>query len=181
MQAILFDDQDHPIFDEMFYSVGGGFIASARQLEQPAENDMIARPVIGRYGFESAADLLQLTQKHQCSIADIILDNELERRTQAEIDTELDRVWEVMSMCIDRGLTISGTLPGGLNVSRRAPMLYQKLLEAPLANEREQLFDWLNVYAMAVNEENASGGRVVTAPTQWRRRDYPVRPAALLY
>ena len=70
-----------------------------------------------------------------------------------------------MRDCIQRGLATRGELPGGLKVRRRAPSLYQKLVEAPLANEREQLFDWLNVYAMAVNEENAAGGRVVTAPT----------------
>ncbi|OYW85571.1 MAG: L-serine ammonia-lyase, partial [Hyphomonas sp. 32-62-5] len=77
----------------------------------------------------------------------------------------LDRIASVMMACIDRGLVRRGELPGGLKVRRRAPEIWQKLQEGPPSNEREQLFDWLNVYAMAVNEENAAGGQVVTAPT----------------
>jgi L-serine dehydratase len=115
--------------------------------------------------FGSAAELLALCAEHHSSIADIILTNEDAMRPRAETEAALDRIADVMLACVARGLAREGTLPGGLNVRRRAPDLWKKLQDAPQSNEREQLFDWLNVYAMAVNEENASGGQVVTAPT----------------
>ena len=109
--------------------------------------------------------LLALCKSETKTISEIIYANEDAMRPRAETDAALDRIANVMMACIARGLETEGTLPGGLDVTRRAPKLWQKLHSSPMSNEREQLFDWLNVYAMAVNEENASGGQVVTAPT----------------
>ncbi len=165
MRLRLFGTADELLLDRYYYSVGGGFIASKKQLTQKPEDDLIARPVIGPHNFASAKDLLHISQAENLSIAEVILKNEDARRMREETNAMIDAIWTVMSHCVDRGLSSDGILPGGLEVKRRAPGLFQKLRMAPLANEREQLFDWLNVYAMAVNEENAAGGQVVTAPT----------------
>ena len=165
MRLVLFGEDGAPLYDQYYYSVGGGFIATAKQLSAPAEDDMIARPRRGTRAFASAAELLALCESEGLSIHELILENEDAVRSRMETEQKLDAVWAAMRDCIDRGLKTEGVLPGGLQVKRRAPALHRKLVDAPLANEREQLFDWLNVYAMAVNEENAAGGRVVTAPT----------------
>ncbi len=165
MRLTLFGADGSELYSHIYYSVGGGFIASEKQLATPAENDLIARPRHGAYFFASAQDLLALCREQNLSIHEVILENEDCDRHRAQTEKLLDNIWFAMRDCIDRGLRTKGVLPGGLDVARRAPSLYTKLAAAPLANEREQLFDWLNVYAMAVNEENAAGGRVVTAPT----------------
>ncbi len=152
--------------DETWYSTGGGFIATERQLSKATENDIV--PVPGAavpYPFTSAAELLAFAETAHLSIPDVILANEDTKRPRAATELALDRIADVMLACIGRGLVREGTLPGGLKVKRRAPGIWQKLQAQPNSNEREQLFDWLNVYAMAVNEENAAGGQVVTAPT----------------
>jgi L-serine dehydratase len=160
-----FDGDGKTIADETWYSTGGGFIATRKQLEKPVEDDIlpVGEPV--PFGFTSAAQLLAICQSENLSIDQVILANEDTKRPRSETDEALDRIAGVMMACIDRGLTRKGELPGGLKVRRRAPDIWQKLQEGPPSNEREQLFDWLNVYAMAVNEENAAGGQVVTAPT----------------
>lgn len=160
-----FDGDGKTVADETWYSTGGGFIATRKQLEKPVEDDIlpVGEPV--PFGFTSAAQLLAICQSENLSIDQVILANEDTKRPRSETDEALDRIAGVMMACIDRGLTQKGELPGGLKVRRRAPDIWQKLQEGPPSNEREQLFDWLNVYAMAVNEENAAGGQVVTAPT----------------
>ncbi|MEO1015652.1 MAG: L-serine ammonia-lyase [Pseudomonadota bacterium] len=165
MRLRLLGGDDATVFEQTYYSVGGGFIASARQLEAPAEDDLIVQARAGPRPFASAAELLALCAEHECAIADIVLENEDAVRSREETMAGLDGIWRAMAACVDRGLRTDGELPGGLRVKRRAPKLYESLIDAPLANDRERLFDWLNVYAMAVNEENAAGGRVVTAPT----------------
>jgi L-serine dehydratase len=165
MRLHLFNAAGAEIFARTYYSVGGGFIASEKQLTTKSEDDRIALPQRGPHAFASAADLLGLCAEKNLSVHELILENEDDFRPRAETEQRLDQIWFAMASCIDRGLKTEGLLPGGLNVKRRAPQLWAKLNEAPLANEREQIFDWLNVYAMAVNEENAAGGRVVTAPT----------------
>ncbi|WP_428409598.1 L-serine ammonia-lyase [Hyphococcus sp.] len=165
MRLTLYAEDGADIFSQVYYSVGGGFIASEKQLTAPAEDDLIAVAREGRHQFASAAELLSIARDRNMALHEIILENEDDHRPRAETEAMLDKIWFAMRDCIERGLNTRGELPGGLKVKRRAPSLYAKLVEAPLANEREQLFDWLNVYAMAVNEENAAGGRVVTAPT----------------
>ncbi|MEP1231217.1 MAG: L-serine ammonia-lyase [Litorimonas sp.] len=157
---------DGVLLDErVYYSTGGGFIASAEQLKTPVKDDLIAGTRIAKYPFSSASELLEHCRREFKSIADIIITNELSHHSKEDINTQLDRICDVMMQSVERGLNTPGTLPGGLDVSRRAPKLWAELQGNPNANEREVLFDWLNVYAMAVNEENAAGGQVVTAPT----------------
>ena len=165
MRLRAFDAEGGILSDETWYSTGGGFIATERQLQRPLEDDILPVGPAVPHPFGSAADLLALCAEHEASIADIILSNEDAMRPRSETEAALDRIADVMLACVERGLTREGTLPGGLKVRRRAPDLWKKLQNDPQSNEREQLFDWLNVYAMAVNEENASGGQVVTAPT----------------
>ena len=165
MELRAFDESGERIDKRTYYSTGGGFIASKQQLSTPVKKDFIQTADVAPYPFGSAAELLALCKTHKKSISEIIYANEDAKRARAETDAALDNIAAVMMACIERGLETEGTLPGGLEVKRRAPGLWQKLHSSPLSNEREQLFDWLNVYAMAVNEENASGGQVVTAPT----------------
>ncbi len=165
MRLRLIDAKGATAFEQTYYSVGGGFIASARQLEAPAEDDLIVQARAGRRPFASAAELLAHCADLNCDVADVVLENEDEVRPRRGTLAGLDAIWAAMHACVTRGLKTEGELPGGLNVRRRAPKLYESLIDAPLANDSERLFDWLNVYAMAVNEENAAGGRVVTAPT----------------
>ena len=165
MKLSAYDNAGNLLRTQTYYSTGGGFIASKRQLEMPVQDDLIEIGPDVPYPFGSAAELLELCALHKNTIADIIYANEDAMRNREKTDEALDRIAAVMMACIDRGLNTEGTLPGGLEVKRRAPGLWQKLHSTLMSNEREQLFDWLNVYAMAVNEENANGGQVVTAPT----------------
>ncbi|HHY53945.1 MAG TPA: L-serine ammonia-lyase [Chloroflexi bacterium] len=147
-----------------YYSVGGGFVVdeNATGAARIKEDDT-ALP----YPFDTAAELLAQCQMHGLSISEIMLANEQAWRSQTEIRTGLLRIWEVMQECVQRGITAEGILPGGMKVKRRAAELYRQLVARPEANLQDPLnvMDWVNVYAIAVNEENAWGGRVVTAPT----------------
>tara|TARA_R110002072_G_scaffold11875_4_gene52680 strand:+ start:2005 stop:3381 length:1377 start_codon:yes stop_codon:yes gene_type:complete len=165
MKLSAFGADGNLLQDETYYSTGGGFIATARQLRMPPADDIVQTGSTVPWPFASAAELLAICADKSMAIHEVILANEDAMRSRADTEASLDRVADVMLDCIQRGLAREGVLPGGLKVRRRAPALWQKLQAAPQSNEREQLFDWLNVYAMAVNEENASGGQVVTAPT----------------
>ena len=160
-----YDGAGQLLREQTYYSTGGGFIASETQLQLPLENDIVQTARDVPFPFGSAAELLEICARDKLNIHDVIYANEDAKRGRAKTDAKLDRIFEVMMACIDRGLNSEGILPGGLEVKRRAPGIWQKLHGGPVSNEREQLFDWLNVYAMAVNEENAAGGQVVTAPT----------------
>ena len=164
MKLSAFGADGNLLQDETYYS-GGGFIATAKQLRMPPADDIVQTGSTVPWPFASAAELLAICADKSMAIHEVILANEDAMRSRADTEASLDRVADVMLDCIQRGLAREGVLPGGLKVRRRAPALWQKLQAAPQSNEREQLFDWLNVYAMAVNEENASGGQVVTAPT----------------
>lgn len=166
MYVQAFDSDGEVIASRTYYSTGGGFIASKSQLKKPTKNDRVETgEEKGPYQFTSAAELLSICNRENLSIQKVILANEDTKRPRSKTEKKLDAIGETMMDCIDKGLATHGILPGGLKVSRRAPKLWDKLKNAPQSNEREQLFDWLNVYAMAVNEENAAGGKVVTAPT----------------
>lgn len=167
MALHLFEDaaSSEPDFTRVYYSTGGGFVASARRLSKPTKDDVIEDKASSPFSFGSAAELLALCDKNAMAIDALILANEDERRSRADTLTQIDFITDTMLKCVERGLHTGGILPGGLDVERRAPDLYRKLKTGAGVNEREALFDWLNVYAMAVNEENAAGGRVVTAPT----------------
>ena len=165
MRLTAHDEQGGVLLDETWFSTGGGFIASQRQLERPVEDDLVPTQISVPYAFTSAAELIQMCEQGDLAIEQLVLANEDVLRPRAETIAALDRIADVMRGCIERGLAKDGLLPGKLKVKRRAAALWKKLNDDRGSNEREQLFDWLNVYAMAVNEENAAGGQVVTAPT----------------
>ncbi len=165
MKLSAFDESGALILEQTYYSTGGGFIATEKQLRSPAPKDQIATGRRVPFPFAYAAELLEHCAREGKSIEEIVYLNEDAIRPRAETGTRLDRVADVMASCIERGLSRDGVLPGSLQVTRRAPAIWRRLQQNPQANEAERLFDWLNVYAMAVNEENAAGGQVVTAPT----------------
>jgi len=158
MRFTVFDEMSEGLHGAIFYSVGGGFIQ--REGEQAETAELNAPP----FPFASADELLEIGNREQLALWQIVLENEKTWRNEAEIRAGLLRIWDVMQTCVQRGLETEGVLPGGLNVRRRAPGLARRLQEK---GSRDPLapMDWVNVYAMAVNEENAAGGRVVTAPT----------------
>ena len=162
LRLMALDGAGELISDETWFSIGGGFIATREELENSAAKwEAEASPL----PFNSAAQLLVICNAHGVSIEDVMWANEDAMRQRTDTAGYLDRIFGAMMACIERGLVREGMLPGGLKVPRRAPGLWRKLQAVPTVNERERLFDWLNTYAMAVNEENAAGGRVVTAPT----------------
>lgn len=159
MRLTLLDQSGDVLASSDYYSVGGGFVRRADEMDGP---DVAHVDV--PYRFSSGAGMLALCSQHEKSISGLVLANEDAMRPRAETISGLVEIWKAMAQCIERGLTTEGILPGGLEVKRRAPALWKKLTDAP-PNEREALLDWLNVFAMAVNEENAAGGQVVTSPT----------------
>lgn len=163
MRFTAYDAKQTKIESGIYYSIGGGFILDEEQANHPNEADTSDFP----YPFSTAKTLLETCEKNNLSIKDLMLANECTLRSEAEIKERLYRITEVMRQCIDKGCESPGILPGGLNVKRRAPGLYQKLMlkGKPTSNEQMDSMEWLNLYAIAVNEENAAGGRVVTAPT----------------
>ena len=165
MECCILNEQGERLVSEVSYSTGGGFIASQAQLKRPVESDFVTAGSSVPFEFGSAAELLEHCERESLNIYEIVLANEDAKRARQATKSALAEIMSVMMNCIDRGLETEGILPGALEVTRRAPQLWRKLSAQPQANEKEQLFDWLNTYAMAVNEENAAGGKVVTAPT----------------
>ncbi|MEL7026808.1 MAG: L-serine ammonia-lyase [Pseudomonadota bacterium] len=164
LRIAALDRQGDVILEEVYYSIGGGFVLTETELDAggPPEN---GQPV--PYPFETAEEMLRMCRETGKSIAELKRANETVRVGKAELDAGLAKIWQVMSDCIDRGLNTDGTLPGGLKVKRRAAEIYRSLL-ADRGNNfiaPHVINDWISVYAMAVNEENAAGGQVVTAPT----------------
>ncbi len=147
-----------------YYSVGGGFVVNQ---DEAAEDRIVADTTPLPYAFHSGADLLAHCARAGKSIAQLMLANECVWRSEAEVRAGLQNLWQAMQDCVTRGLRSDGILPGGLKVPRRAPQMARELRERPEAALRDPLsiLDWVNLYALAVNEENAAGGRVVTAPT----------------
>ncbi len=159
-----FDQAGLQLTSREYYSVGGGFVLdqSAAEGGRIVEDDT---PL--PYPFRSAGELLALCQQHALSISQLMLANEGAWRPEAETRQGLLHIWQVMQDCVAAGCRNEGVMPGGLKVARRAAALNRQLREHPEANLRDALnvLDWVDLYALAVNEENASGGRVVTAPT----------------
>ena len=159
------DQHDSELFRNTYYSIGGGFVVD----EEAAKRDVIHADdnTVLPYPFKSMAKLLKHCQRQNMSISQVMMANEKVWHNEKEIREGLLAIWQVMQHCIQAGCDNDGILPGGLKVKRRAPSLYNKLHE----QQKEGLYDplstldWVNLYAIAVNEENAAGGRVVTAPT----------------
>ncbi|MCQ4289232.1 L-serine ammonia-lyase [Pseudomonas stutzeri] len=159
-----FDAAGLQIRSREYYSVGGGFVVD----EEAAGTDRIVEDRTPLpYSFRTARELLALCDQHGLSISQLMLANEAAWRPEAETRARLLQIWQVMQDCVSAGCQTEGILPGGLKVERRAARLYRQLSENPEANLRDSLnvLDWVDLYALAVNEENAAGGRVVTAPT----------------
>ncbi|WP_019560337.1 MULTISPECIES: L-serine ammonia-lyase [Caldimonas] len=168
MRFLAYDASGTELAARIYYSVGGGFVVSedvaadgSRQKRIAPDTTVLPLP------FHSAAELLALTRREGLSIAGVMRVNERHLRSDAQIDAGLLHLWGVMQDCVKRGCQAEGTLPGGYKVRRRAAALYRSLTAHPEAALRDplQVMDWVNLYALAVNEENAAGGRVVTAPT----------------
>jgi L-serine dehydratase len=171
------DAQGDVVTQVTYYSIGGGFVLTADELASGADKDEGA-PVM--FPFKNAAEMLGMATKSGLSIADMKRQNELSRITRTALATGLDRLWQVMNDCINRGLESDGILPGGLFVKRRAKDIHDALIAEAGVNQTapHTINDWMSAYAMAVNEENAAGGQVVTAPTNGAAG---VVPAALRY
>lgn len=159
MRFTAFDTAGSQIGSDVYYSVGGGFIQKEGD-ERSAQSD---RPEVP-FPFSSADALLRIGDERGMAIWQIALANEIAWKPESEVRRYVGRVWQTMEECLDRGLRTEGILPGGLKVRRRAPALFQKL-SAHSSDDPLAPMDWVNAFAMAVNEENAAGGRVVTAPT----------------
>lgn len=163
------DSDERAVYQQTYYSIGGGFIINEDQAGNPDIDH--ANPSIGDipYPFNSAGELYQLCERHGLSISELVMANECHYRPKQDVLAYLDRIWAVMQDCVKAGCQVEGILPGGLNVKRRAHALFQQLaaeFDQPFAqSDRLQAMEWINLYALAVNEENANGGKVVTAPT----------------
>jgi L-serine dehydratase len=178
-----FDENGGLILREKIYSPGGGFIETEGEVLRGDTSHRYSReprPVKVPYPFANARELISKCKKNNLTIAELIRANEQVSRTDEIIDCELDHIASVMKGSLERGLKGEGCLPGALKILRRAPRLYKQLCSEhkELAEDPLQIIDWINVWAMAVAEENASGGRVVTAPTNGA---CGVIPAALTY
>ena len=160
------DAQGDVILSETYYSIGGGFVLTDAELAEAAGDKAKARADVP-YPFETAEEMLAMAKSSGQSIAQMKRANELTVRSAAELDQGMARIWQVMSDCIDRGMQGEGILPGGLKVRRRAKGIHDALLAERGLNMTppHTINDWMSLFAMAVNEENAAGGQVVTAPT----------------
>ena len=158
------DAQGDVILRETYYSIGGGFVMTEDELARGATRKRAIRCPIP---FKSAAEMLEMAERSGKTIAEMKRANEVSRGGRDNLRTGVARIWQVMNDCIERGLTADGTLPGGLNVRRRAKGIRDALLAERGTNLQapHKINDWMSAYAMAVNEENAAGGQVVTAPT----------------
>jgi len=168
MKLRAFDEAGLVFTERAYYSVGGGFVVSEELAADGSKQKRIAPDVTALpLPFHSGAELLAVARAQSRGIAGVMRVNERHWRSDAEIDAGLMRIWAVMQACVRRGCSEEGVLPGGYKVKRRAPGLLKALTSNPEAALRDplQVLDWVNLYALAVNEENAAGGRVVTAPT----------------
>ena len=164
MRFSAFDADGNSLATRDYYSVGGGFVVNH---DEAADDRIVADTTAQPYPFASGDQLLALCREHDLSVAQLMLANERVWRSEAQIRAGLLTIWQAMRDCVARGLRSPGTLPGGLKVARRAHAMAQDLRRQPEAALRDPLtiLDWVNLWALAVNEENAAGGRVVTAPT----------------
>jgi L-serine dehydratase len=177
MTFMALDAQGDITLRQVYYSIGGGFVMTEQELAGGKDTDEGA-PV--PYPFKSAAEMLEMAKTSGLSIAGMKRANEISRNGEVHLREGSKRLWQVMNDCINRGLVTDGILPGGLNVKRRAKGIHDALLAERGMNQQapHTINDWMSTYAMAVNEENAAGGQVVTAPTNGAAG---VLPATLRY
>ena len=162
MHFMALDAMDAPVSEDIYYSLGGGFIASDAEMRQaPAKTVEVPHP------FDNAVQLMRCCETNGLTVSDVMFANESAFRAESETRARLDAIWAAMQACVKRGCGGEGVLPGGLHVKRRAKAIFENLRQNSEAALSDPLtiLDWVNLYALAVNEENAAGGRVVTAPT----------------
>jgi L-serine dehydratase len=175
MTISAFDASGSLLDMETYYSIGGGFIATADEMQ----NGKSESETQVEFPFTSADQLLELSEQQGLSLGGLILRNEVSFQDMDVIDQKADQIWKVMSLCMQRGFDTEGILDGGLEVTRRAPALLKKLeANASIENDPMEIMDWINLFAFAVSEENAAGGQVVTSPTNGAAG---VIPAVLMY
>jgi L-serine dehydratase len=180
MTFYAYDAADRLLLKRIYYSIGGGFVVSDEELQRMKSRSAPAASAEVPYPFASAAEMLEMAASGGLSISEMKRANEETQMPREALDQRLDDIWSAMRSCIERGLSQDGIMPGGLKVRRRARGLHERMQEDWRQNRPNPLLanDWLSVYAMAVNEENAAGGRVVTAPTNGAAG---VVPAVLRY
>ena len=161
MMFEAFDVNGALLLGHRYYSIGGGFVVDDAEVDTPITASQSSVP----YPYGSADELLSMCAANESSISDIKMANEHAQRTTAEIRAELLEIWQAMRDCVARGCRNEGELPGGLHVQRRAAALHRTLMTDDSNIDPLATLDWVNLFALAVNEENAAGGRVVTAPT----------------
>ena len=176
--GMIFELLDHSMYallEETYFSIGGGFISTLDEISDVVAPLKMESAASCPYPFDSARSMLDMSTDSNLTIADMKRLNELEHEPEDILKNGLDAIWKAMKLCVKNGLRAEGKLPGGLNIQRRAKNLYDQLQTAP---EKTNMNDWLCAYAMAVNEENAAGHMVVTAPTNGAAG---VIPAVLYY
>ncbi len=163
MRFKAYDESGNVLLNEVYFSVGGGTVARQDEMATRSEREPYKVP----YDFESCKELMDICEKEQLSIANVVWKNECSLRSPTEVDAEISKINRVMQNSVERGIKAKGELPGGLNLERRAPKLYHRLEEKFLNNDYDplEMIDWINLWGFAVAEENASGGQIVTAPT----------------
>ncbi|MDE1230064.1 MULTISPECIES: L-serine ammonia-lyase [Vibrio] len=175
MTITALDAHGNQVGFETYYSIGGGFIATADELQ----NGSATAPVEVEFPFSSADEMLAQAEKNGMSLGGMILKNEQAFQDMEATNQRAEQIWRVMTRCMERGFETEGILDGGLNVTRRAPNLLKKLeANAAVENDPMEIMDWINLFAFAVSEENAAGGQVVTSPTNGAAG---VIPAVLMY
>ncbi|MDQ0029598.1 L-serine ammonia-lyase [Arthrobacter bambusae] len=156
------DHAGEVLHERSYYSIGGGFVVDG---DASGSDKVVADSTVLPYPFTTADELLAICAREGMSISDVMLANELVWRSEAELRERLLQIWAVMRECVDNGCAAEGFLPGGLNVRRRAPSLFKTLTADTGVTDPLRAMEWVNLFALAVNEENAAGGRIVTAPT----------------
>lgn len=178
MTLFAYDSSDNIVLEETYYSIGGGFIVEDCDFEKEKDKALSLHANIDRpHRFSNATDLINEANENSLSISTIMMNNEKCLAEESVIRTKIIELWQAMQDCVDRGIKTEGILPGGLKVTRRAPALHRAL---SVENNSDPLvaMDWVNLFALAVNEENAAGSRVVTAPTNGAAG---IIPAVLCY
>lgn len=178
MCLIAFDNNQNQLYQNTYYSIGGGFVIDEAEASSKAH---LVPQVDLPYDFNTAKELMEICSSNQFSISQLMMLNENVWHTEQEVRDGLMAIWQAMKECINNGLSKEGLLPGGLNVRRRAMSFHKSLIRATKPNvisSTLKAMDWINLYALAVNEENAAGGRMVTAPTNGAAG---IIPAVLMY